>query len=99
MSFWDEVGDVFTSVPTPGRFVEAVIDIARADGDESRGAILRDRLNTEPSERAAAKAFSAPGVKQAVEGWAWTYSHGVARPLSTAIQVADRDESVGLKEA
>ncbi len=98
MSFWDKVGDVYNSVPTPGRWVEAVIDIARAD-DEDKTDILRNRLNLEPSERALAKVASAPGVSQAIEGWAWAYSHAVARPLSTAIQVADRDEEVGLTEA
>jgi hypothetical protein len=99
VSFWDKVGDVYNSVPTPGRWIEAVIDIAIADEDEDRGAILRNRLNSEPSERVLAKAVAQPGIKQAVEGWAWTFSHGVARPLSTAVQVADRDEDIGVREA
>lgn len=107
MSFWEKVGDLADAFPVVGTAAGAIIDTVRALDDEDTTAMdaaksaIGDHYGR-PVQRTGdvlGKAAQQPGIKQVVDTWAAAYSYGVARPLSTAIQVADRDEDVSFREA
>lgn len=103
MSFWEKVGDAADAFPVVGTAAGAIIDTVRALDDEDTSAMdaakaaIGDHYGrpVQRTEQVLGTVAQQPGVKQAVEGWAWTYEHGVARPASTAMLVANDADANG----
>ena len=91
MGFWDKMRDVAESVPVVGNAALAVVDIARAKMGADEGQSVKDILVKDyainESRNALASAANAPVVRPTLAGLAKVYSYGVARPVSTGLQV------------